>query len=468
MNRLRHIHIYALLFTLGAILATTSCVRDYNSLGEEDDGNKYLSLTLSLAPGGNDGLRMQGEDYSINTDKEHREDYVNDLRIFLIQNGIIKKNVFFTNLVPKYAYDDYSEGSEDDGISYNYKGGKATISFKLTEAELGTYDLVVVANEGAYTNRQSLDPGPLPPGYEKYNREKKREEEAEAALKKALTEAKTLEDLKKIRIPVTRRFCDTHQGPLLDFNNPYIDPVSPMTAEYEHVDFTGGGTKANPRKIELPNPHGRTKGIELLRTFAKVEITIKECVLLTFDENGKEHLQWRGPWGFHSVDTEVRKVPETTSLFPLNEYCDVPEFTVERIGRLLDDRVAPIQTRFIVGYEDKIKEFKRDGFPIGGGYLFDYRHYFYLPEKLVPQGPVGDEKALFLLFEWGYYGAHDPWKDMAGDHKPIIKEKIFHFESHNAGASKYLDPEFKTSDKSVYRNSLYRITIVPYKLAAPK
>ena len=468
MNRLRYTHIYTFLLILGALLTSTSCVRDYNSLGEEDDGNKYLSLTLSLAPSGNDGLRVQGPDYSINSDKDNREDYVNDLRIFLIQNGIIKKNVFFTNLVPKYSYNDYSEGSEDEGISYNYKSGKAQITFRLTERELGYYDLVVVANEGAYKNPPSLDPGPLPPGYEKYNREKKREEEAEAALKKALTEAKTLEDLKKIRIPVTRRFCDTHQGPLLDFNNPYIKPVSPMTAEYEHVDFTGGGTKDNPRQIELSNPHGRTKGIELLRTFAKVEITIKECVLLTFDENGKEHLQWRGPWGFHSVDTEVRKVPETTSLFPLNEYCDVPEFTVERIGRLLDDRVAPIQTDFIVGYKDKINEFKKDGFPIGGGYLFDYRHYFYLPEKLVPQGAVGDEKALYLLFEWGYYGAHDPWKDMAGEHKPIIKEKIFHFESQNTGANKYLDSEFETSDKSVYRNSLYKITIIPYKLAAPK
>ena len=149
---------------MGALLTSTSCVRDYNSLGEEDDGNKYLSLTLSLAPSGNDGLRVQGPDYSINSDKDNREDYVNDLRIFLIQNGQIKKNVFFTNLVPKYSYNDYSEGSEDDGISYNYKNGKAQVTFRLTERELGYYDLVVVANEGAYKNPPSLDPGPLPPG----------------------------------------------------------------------------------------------------------------------------------------------------------------------------------------------------------------------------------------------------------------------------------------------------------------
>ena len=108
MNRLRYTHIYTLLFTLGVLLTCASCVRDYNTLECEDDGNKYLTLTLSLAPSGNDGLRMQGDDYSINSDKTNREDYVNDLRIFLIQDGKIKKNVFFTNLVPKYSYDDYS------------------------------------------------------------------------------------------------------------------------------------------------------------------------------------------------------------------------------------------------------------------------------------------------------------------------------------------------------------------------
>ena len=465
MNRLRHTHIYTLLLILGALLASTSCVRDRNILEEEYDGKTYLTLTLSLSPSGNDGLRTQDSAvYSINSDTTNREDYVNDLRIFLIQGGQIKKNVFFTNLISN-GQGVPAASDPNNGFDYSYKNGKATISFKLEESELGTYDLVVVANEGAYLNPQSLDPGQLPPGYDKYNGEKERERVANIELKKALTEAKTLDDLKKIRIPVTRRFSDTHQGPYLDFNNPYIDPLSPMTAEYKGVTFSRGGTKERPQQIKLPT---HTGGVELLRTFAKVDITMKECVLLTLDENGKEHLQWRGPWGFHSVETHIRKMPTTTSLFPLNEYYNKKDTIVNRVGRLLDDRGYPIQTRFIVGYEDKIKDIRKNGLPIGGGYLFDYRLYFYIPEKLVPQGAEGDEKALFLLFEWGYYGAHDPWKDMAGDHKPIIKEEIFKFESQNAGASKYLDPGFKTSDKSVYRNSLYKITIIPYKLAAPK
>lgn len=241
MNRLRYTHIYTLLFTLGALLTCASCVRDYNSLEEEPDGKAYVSLSFALAPSGNDGLRTQGDDYSINSDKTNREDYVNDIRIFLLQNGEIKKNVFFTNLVPMPAYTDTSEGS-DGGVSYKYQHGKARVTFELEDSELGYYDLVVVANEGAYTNRASLDPGP--DRHEKYDNEKWREIEAEKALKKALTEAQTLDDLKKIRIPVTRRFSDTHQGRRYNQSNPYIDVVSPMTAEYEHVDFTEGGHQA--------------------------------------------------------------------------------------------------------------------------------------------------------------------------------------------------------------------------------
>ncbi len=355
MNRLRHTYIYTLLFTLGTLLTCASCVRDYNSLGEEDDGNKYLSLTFSLAPSGDEGLRVQGDDYSINSDKTNREDYVNDLRIFLIQNGIIKKNVFFTNLAPRPAYD-YSTGSEDDGISYKYKSGKAQITFRLTESKLGYYDLVVVANEGAYTNRASLDPGP--DRHEKYDNEKWREIDAEKALKKALTEAKTLDDLKKIRIPVTRRFSDTHQGRRYNQSNPYIDVISPMTAEYEHVDFTEGGTKDHPRQIQLHNPYGRTTGIELLRTFAKVELIYKKCIWLSWDENGKEELKWIGPWRFqHPYGPHIYDMPKDVSLFPIQDYSSAQDTVSSFLGRESDQYMARTgpQKRFIIGY-DKIAE----------------------------------------------------------------------------------------------------------------
>ncbi len=474
MNRLRHTYIYTLVLVLGSLLTTTSCVRDYNSLEGEDDGNKYLSLTLSLAPSGNDGLRVQGDDYSINSDKEHREDYVNDLRIFLIQDGVIKKNVFFTNLIPKYAYMDWSKGSEEDGVSYKYQKGKAQVTFKLKEFELGYYDLVVVANEGAYTNRASLDPGP--DYHEKYDNEKWREIAAEEALKKALKEAKTLDDLKQIRIPVTRRFSDTHQGRRYNQSNPYIDVISPMTAEYEHVDFTGGGTKDNPRQIELSNPYGRTKGIELLRTFAKVELLYKKCIWLSWDENGKEQLKWIGPWRFqHPYGPHLYDIPKDVSLFPIQEYSSAQDTVVGFLGRESDQYVLHTgpQKRFIVGYSEIASKVRKEGVPIGGGYLLDYKMYFYVPEKLVPEGPDETVKPSYLWFIWYYYSDFRPWLDIASNNAQLRAEEKCYFDvlndKDNDRGEDYVKPTdtFKPSGKSVYRNRLYKITLTPKDVQPP-
>ena len=480
MNRLRHTYIYTLVLVLGALLTSTSCVRDYDSL-EEDDGKTYLSLTLSLAPSGNDELRVQGDDYSINSDKTNREDYVNDLRIFLIQDGVIKKNVFFTNLVPKSAYTDWSKGSEEDGISYKYQKGKAQVTFKLKEFELGYYDLVVVANEGAYTNRASLDPGP--DYHEKYDNEKWREIAAEEALKKALKEAKTLDDLKQIRIPVTRRFSDTHQGRRYNQSNPYIDVISPMTAEYEHIDFTGGGTKDNPRQIELSNPYGRTKGIELLRTFAKVELLYKKCIWLSWDENGKEELKWIGPWRFqHPYGPHIYDMPKNVSLFPIQEYSSAhaQDTVVSFLGRESDQYMARTgpQKRFIIGYDKIAEKVRKEGVPIGGGYLLDYRMYFYIPEKLVPEGPDETVKPLYLWFIWYHYSGFRPWLDIASNNHQLRAETKCYFDVLNIKNRennkdrgedyvKRIPGSFDPSDKSVYRNRLYKITLTPKDVQPP-
>ena len=478
MNRLRHTYIYTLVLVLGALLTSTSCVRDYDSL-EEDDGKTYLSLTLSLAPSGNDELRVQGDDYSINSDKTNREDYVNDLRIFLIQDGVIKKNVFFTNLVPKSAYTDWSKGSEEDGISYKYQKGKAQVTFKLKEFELGYYDLVVVANEGAYTNRASLDPGP--DYHEKYDNEKWREIAAEEALKKALKEAKTLDDLKQIRIPVTRRFSDTHQGRRYNQSNPYIDVISPMTAEYEHIDFTGGGTKDNPRQIELSNPYGRTKGIELLRTFAKVELLYKKCIWLSWDENGKEELKWIGPWRFqHPYGPHIYQMPKDVSLFPIQEYSSAQDTVSSFLGRESDQYMARTgpQKRFIIGYDKIAEKVRKEGVPIGGGYLLDYRMYFYIPEKLVPEGPDETVKPLYLWFIWYYYSGFRPWLDIASNNHQLRAETKCYFDVLNIKNRennkdrgedyvKRIPGSFDPSDKSVYRNRLYKITLTPKDVQPP-
>lgn len=474
MNRLRHTYIYTLLLILGALLSYTSCVRDYNSL-EEDDGNKYLSLTLSLAPSGNDGLRTQDSAvYSINSDMTNREDYVNDLRIFLIQDGVIKKNLFLTKLIPNRQ--GVSTASDpNSGVSYRYEDGKASITFKFSNADLGTYHLVFVANEGAYTNPKSIEGKitELP-----IDREKQREEEAEAALKKALTEAKTLDDLKKIRIPVTRRYSDTHQGiayegKWLDTEYPYVKVLSPMTAEYKDVDLSYGGTKSAPRQIMLSNPpYYRTNGVELLRTFAKVDITIKDCVLLYW-EDGEEKLRWRGPWGVgREMRFKLRNVPEEVNLFPIPEYSKAQDFIIDDIGRVKYPGPDYPQKDFVIGYKEKLKEIEKNGLPIGGGYLLDYRHYFYIPEKLVRNDAEGEKKALYMIYVWSHIKGTDPWQEISEPALTTMETKVetFNFDKKNAGASKYLEPMpagFTPSDKSVFRNSLYKITITPYRYEFP-
>ena len=460
MNRLRHTNIYALLLILGALLASTSCVRDYNSL-EEDDGNKYLSLTLSLAPSGNDELRTQGPAYSINSDKTNREDYVNDLRIFLIQDGVIKKNLFLTNLIPNRQ--GVSTASDpDSGVSYHYQNGKASITFKFSNADLGTYDLVFVANEGAYTNPKSIEGKitELP-----IDREKEREEEAEAALK-------------KIRIPVTRRYCDTHQGiayegKWMDTEYPYVEVLSPMTAEYKDVDLSYGGTKYAPRQIILSNPpYERTNGVELLRTFAKVDITIKECVMLYW-EDGKEQLRWRGPWGVgREMRFDLKKVPEEVNLFPVQEYSQAKDFKEEDVGRLKYPGPDTPQRRFVIDYEEKLKELKENGLPIGGGYILDYRLYFYIPEKLVSNDAEGEKKALQMTYNWSHMRNVYPWQEIAEPALTsfVAEEGTFEFDKKNDGADVYLtprEPGFDPSNKSVFRNSLYKITFFPYRYEFP-
>ena len=473
MNRLRYTHIYTLLFTLGVLLTCASCVRDYNSLEEEEnDGKAYVSLSFALAPSGDEGLRVQGDDYSINTDKVNREDYVNDLRIFLIQNGEIKKNVFFTKLAPKPAHD-YSEGS-DGGVSYKYQYGKARVTFELEESELGYYDLVVIANEGAYLNRQTINPYPVEPGQESYwDREFEREEKADAALRKALREAKTLDDLKKIRIPVTRRFCDTHEALRYNQSSPYIDVISPMTAEYEHVDFTWGDIKDHPRKIQLDNPHGLTKGVELLRTFAKVELIYKKCIWLSWDENGKEELKWIGPWRFqHPYGPHIYQMPKEVSLLPVQEYSSAKDTVSGFLGRESDQYVRP-QSRFVIGHDEILQKVLKEGTPMGGGYLLDYRMYFYVPEKLVPEGPDETVKPLYIWFIWYYYSGFRPWLDIATSNHQLRAEKRCYFDvlndKDNDKAEEYVERTgtFNPSSKSVYRNRLYKITLTPTDVQPP-
>lgn len=383
------------------LLALASCVRqdcDEELIG--DGQGLYFSLQFGVRGAHTQNLRAQEDGvYSINTDKIDKEDYVKELRIILLQGDEVKKNFYFGAIDP------------DSRGLYKLTTGDNELSFRLTEEELGIYDMIVIANEsfGRISSRQTLSTF-LP-------RVKTRGEIMATSLRTG------------IEPEVYSKF--------------YI----PMTAEYSGVDMRKGGSKDSPLKLQLPTP---TKGIELLRILAKVELIIKDCVEATRRSDGKFDCSWIGPWGFDRVVTiGLDKVSIGTPLFPANQYSSpktTSDETAISLSRFVDESS-------VVGLDDLPKED-----PIGGVYLLDYRVHFYLPERLVAQGQEA-EQATVMKIKWNYYP--DPWD---------FREKkehttTFSFARQNEGADDYLTTSatFEPSDQSVYRNSCYRVAVTPYR-----
>ncbi len=383
------------------LLSLASCVRQECDEALIGDGQGlYFSLQFGVREAHNQNLRAQEDGvYSINTDKTDKDDYVKELRIILLQGDEVKKNFAFKAIDP------------DSRGLYKLTTGDNELSFRLTEEELGIYDMIVIANESSVriTTRKTLS--------------------------SVLPKVKTRDEIMAIKLntgierKVSSRF--------------YI----PMTAEYRGVDMRKGGSKERPLKLQLPTP---TKGVELLRIFAKVELIIKDCVEATRRSDGKYDCSWIGPWGFDRVVTiDLDKVSDETSLFPANQYSSPKTSSDETAVSL--SRVVDVSS--VVGLDDLPKDD-----PIGGVYLLDYRVHFYLPERLVAQEQEA-EQATVMKIKWNYYP--DPWD---------FREKkehttTFSFDRHNEGADDYLTTSatFDPSDKSVYRNSCYRVAVTPYR-----
>ena len=401
MNRPRYNIIYSTLLTISLLLSLASCVRqDCDEALIGDGQGLYFSLQFGVREAHNQNLRAQEDGvYSINTDKTDKDDYVKELRIILLQGDEVKKNFAFKAIDP------------DSRGLYKLTTGDNELSFRLTEEELGIYDMIVIANESSVrtTTRKTLS--------------------------SVLPKVKTRDEIMAISLntgivrTVSSRF--------------YI----PMTAEYRGVDMRKGGSKERPLKLQLPTP---TKGVELLRIFAKVELIIKDCVEATRRSDGKYDCSWIGPWGFDRVVTiDLDKVSDETPLFPANQYSS-PKTSSDETAVTLS-RVVDVSS--VVGLDDLPKDD-----PIGGVYLLDYRVHFYLPERLVAQGQEA-EQATVMKIKWNYYP--DPWD---------FREKkehttTFSFDRHNEGADDYLTTSatFDPSDKSVYRNSVYRVAVTPYR-----
>lgn len=402
MNRPRYNIIYSALLTIGMLLSLASCVRqdcDEELIG--DGQGLYFSLQFGMRGAHSQNLRAQEDGvYSINTDKTDKDDYVKELRIILLQGDEVKKNFYFRALDPD------SHGPNKLTTGHN------EVSFKLEEDEMGIYDMMVIANESSLKTSARKD------------------------LSRILSAVTTRDEIKSIVL-------NTYGIERKVSSKFYV----PMTAEYSPVDMRKGGSKDSPLKLQLPS---QTKGVELLRILAKVELIIKDCVEATRRSDGKFDCSWIGPWGFDRVVTiDIDKSTDETPLFPANQYSSPKtssDETAISLSRVVDESS-------VVGLDDLPKDD-----PIGGVYLLDYRVHFYLPERLVAQEQEA-EQATVMKIKWNYYP--DPWD---------FREKkehttTFSFDRHNEGADDYLTTSatFDPSDKSVYRNSVYRVAVTPYR-----
>lgn len=402
MNRQRYNIIYTTLLTIGMLLSLTSCVRqDCNEELIGDGQGLYFSLQFRVRKAHNQNLRAQEDGvYSINTDKTDKEDYVKELRVILLQGDEVKKNFYFRALDP------------DSHSPNKLSTGHNEVSFKLEEEEMGIYDMMVIANESSL-----ITP-------------------TRKTLSSILSVATTRDEIKSIAL-------NTYGIERWNSSSLYI----PMTAEYSAVDMRKGGSKDSPLKLQLPTP---TKGVELLRVLAKGELIIKECIEATRRSDGKFDCSWIGPWGFDRVVTiDLDKVSVETPLFPANQYSSLETSSDETAVSLSQE----VDESSVIGL-DNLPE---DG-SIGGVYLLDYRVRFYLPERLVAQGQE-TEQATEMKITWNYYP--NPW-DSSKKEKHTNQVS---FVRQNENADDYLttSASFAPSDKSVYRNSCYRITISPYR-----
>ena len=401
MNRQRYNIIYTTLLTIGMLLSLTSCVRqDCNEELIGDGQGLYFSLQFRVRKAHNQNLRAQEDGvYSINTDKTDKEDYVKELRVILLQGDEVKKNFYFRALDP------------DSHSPNKLSTGHNEVSFKLEEEEMGIYDMMVIANESSL-----ITP-------------------TRKTLSSILSVATTRDEIKSIAL-------NTYGIERWNSSSLYI----PMTAEYSAVDMRKGGSKDSPLKLQLPTP---TKGVELLRVLAKGELIIKECIEATRRSDGKFDCSWIGPWGFDRVVTiDLDKVSVETPLFPANQYSSLETSSDETAVSLSQE----VDESSVIGL-DNLPE---DG-SIGGVYLLDYRVRFYLPERLVAQGQE-TEQATEMKITWNYYP--NPW-DSSKKEKHTNQVS---FVRQNENADDYLttSASFAPSDKSVYRNSCYRITATPY------
>ncbi len=231
-----------------------------------------------------------------------------------------------------------------------------------------------------------------------------------------------------------------------------------MTAVYKGVPFSrslpGSGTESDPYRIDLEHlnkaqrPHikGNRKPAEMMRSLAKMEITLADIVEIIVKEDGSHDYNWILPYGYEPgtrLYVELLNMPKTYTLFPRNQVTDI-----SLIGKI-DEYVFnffPQPKKESVVLPDNI-----EAPSIGGIITADYRLFVYLPEYLAPK-TLDVMKRPGVKITYRAMGHGGAWVDKSRFYPIQNGTGETHYDTILEGGS-------HSTEWSVFRNRLYKMRV---------
>lgn len=378
----------------------TSCTKPNQGLDPTQPHTAYVSLGI-------DALRSHGVDTENpgftdpNTDPADKEDVIRELRLILFPTGVAN-----ASLNVKF----------DAANIVNHR-----VTFKISE--MLTYDIYMIANESA-SGQSGTDL---------------------SFLSQAGISRNTLES-----------FADVNMvGIVPEQMGSGVNGLFMMTAVYKGVTFSrslpGTGSQADPHRINLqpqnlvqrPSIKGTNRqAAEMMRSLAKMEITLKDVVEVVVGEDGSKTYSWILPYGYtpnSRLKVELLNMPAKYTLFPRKQLTN-PAIVGAAQGYTFSFQGAP-QEAYVV-LPPNI-----DDASIGGILTADYRLYVYLPEYLASQTLPEQQR---------------PGVKITYSEENIATPKSKFYPIRNAGPTHYdtvLGDLNHSTDWSVFRNRFYKMRV---------
>lgn len=378
----------------------TSCTKAKQGLDPTQQHTAVISLGIN-------SLRSHGEDTENpgftdpNTDPSEREDVIKELRLILFPSG-------GANAAMNMKFD-------EAGIV------NGRVTFRMSE--LRTYDVYLLANESA-SGQSATDL---------------------AFLSQAGISRNQLESFANVKmVGITPEQVGSG-----------VENYFMMTAVYKNVVFSrtlpGSGTQADPHRIDLqsqnvmqrPQIQGQDRqSAEMMRSLAKMEITLKDVVEVVVGEDGSKTYSWILPYGYtpnSRLKVELLNMPAKYTLFPRKQLTN-PAIVGAAQGYTFSFQGAP-QEAYVV-LPPNI-----DDASIGGILTADYRLYVYLPEYLASQTLPEQQR---------------PGVKITYSEENVANPKSRFYPIRNAGATHYdtvLGDLDHSKDWSVFRNRFYKMKV---------